>query len=123
MATTHSILRGDAPQLVLPSKVLERANNLLLRDIPPQRFVTCLYGVLDPATGQLRYAKMFGFPRLAELMSGCSGGPELVQLLLAELDGFTGPDWEQEDDITLVALQRAAVPAVTEASKTPALVS
>ena len=184
MATTHSILRGDAPQFVSPGKVLERANNLLLQDIPPQMFVTCLYGVLDPATGQLRYAnaghnppyvhtrdgvvelratgmplgampdmtyeekettlgpgdtvllhsdglveahdperKMFGFPRLAELMTGCSGGPELIQLLLGELDGFTGPDWEQEDDITLVALQRAAVPAVTEASKTPALVS
>jgi hypothetical protein len=56
-------------------------------------------------------------------MNGYSGGPELIQLLLEELDGFTGPDWEQEDDITLVALQRAAVPAVTEASKTPALVS
>jgi len=67
--------------------------------------------------------KMFGFPRLAELMEGCAGGPELIQLLLGELDGFTGPGWEQEDDITLVALQRAAVPAVTEASKTPALVS
>jgi serine phosphatase RsbU (regulator of sigma subunit) len=184
MATTHSILRGDAPQFVSPGKVLERANNLLLRDIPPQMFVTCLYGVLDPATGQLRYAnaghnppyvhtrdgvvelratgmplgampdmtyeekettlspgdtvllhsdglveahdperKMFGFPRLAELMTGCSGGPELIQLLLGELDGFTGPGWEQEDDITLVALQRAAVPAVTTAPKSPALVS
>jgi len=183
MATTHSILRGDAPQYVSPGKVLERANNLLLQDIPPQMFVTCLYGVLDPATGTLRYAnaghnppyvhtrdgvvelratgmplgampdmtyeekettlaagdtvllhsdglveahdperKMFGFPRLAELMNGCSGGPELIQLLLGELDGFTGPGWEQEDDITLVALQRAAVPAVAEPSKTPALV-
>ena len=58
-----------------------------------------------------------------ELMNDCTGGPELIQLLLGELDGFTGPDWEQEDDITLVALQRAAMPAVTEASKSPALVS
>jgi serine phosphatase RsbU (regulator of sigma subunit) len=184
MATTHSILRGDAPQLVSPGKVLEHANNLLLHDIPPQMFVTCLYGVLDPATGRLRYAnaghnppyvhtddgvvelratgmplgamadmtyeekettlrpgdtvllhsdglveahdperKMFGFPRLAELMEGCAGGPELIQLLLGELDGFTGPGWEQEDDITLVALQRAAVPAVARRSKAPALVS
>jgi serine phosphatase RsbU (regulator of sigma subunit) len=184
MATTHSILRGDAPQFVSPGKVLERANTQLLQDIPSQMFVTCLYGVLDPSTGQLRYANaghnppyvhtrdgvvelratgmplgampdmtyeekettlgpgdtvllhsdglveahdpermMFGFPRLAELMNGCSGGPELIQLLLGELDGFTGPDWEQEDDITLVALQRVAMPAVTEASKTPALVS
>jgi serine phosphatase RsbU (regulator of sigma subunit) len=70
-----------------------------------------------------RERRMFGFPRLAELMNDCTGGPELIQLLLGELDGFTGPDWEQEDDITLVALQRAAVPAVTEAPKRPALVS
>ncbi|HEY7606722.1 MAG TPA: SpoIIE family protein phosphatase, partial [Actinomycetes bacterium] len=47
---------GDAPQLVAPAKVLERANRVLLQDIPPQMFVTCLYGVLDPATGRLRYA-------------------------------------------------------------------
>jgi serine phosphatase RsbU (regulator of sigma subunit) len=67
--------------------------------------------------------KMFGFPRLAQLMKGCAGGPELIQLLLGELDGFTGPGWEQEDDITLVALQRAAVPAVAEEPKAPALVS
>jgi len=184
MATTHSILRGDAPQFVSPGKVLERANNLLLQDIPPQMFVTCLYGVLDPATGRLRYAnaghnppyvhtadgvvelratgmplgampdmgyeekeatlgpgdtlllhsdglveahdperRMFGFPRLAELVGECPGGPELIELLLGELDGFTGPGWEQEDDITLVALQRATVPAVAKPSKAPALVS
>jgi serine phosphatase RsbU (regulator of sigma subunit) len=184
MATTHSILRGDAPQLVSPAKVLERANTLLLHDIPPQMFVTCLYGVLDPATGRLRYAnaghnppyvhtaggvvelratgmplgampdmtyeekettlgpgdtvllhsdglveahdperRMFGFPRLAELVDECPGGPELIELLLGELDGFTGPGWEQEDDITLVALQRAAVPAVAKPPKAPALVS
>jgi hypothetical protein len=28
--------------------------------------------------------------------------------LLAELDGFVVPDWEQEDDITLVTLERTA---------------
>jgi serine phosphatase RsbU (regulator of sigma subunit) len=67
--------------------------------------------------------RMFGFPRLAELVGGCAGGPELIELLLGELDGFTGPGWEQEDDITLVALQRAAVPAVARPSKAPALVS
>ena len=56
MATTHSILRAEAPAFVSPSKVLERANDLLVQEIPPQMFVTCLYGVLDPATGRLRYA-------------------------------------------------------------------
>ena len=81
------------------------------------------HGLADPPEAHDPERMMFGFPRLAELMNGCSGGPELIQLLLGELDGFTGPDWEQEDDITLVALQRAVVPAVAEPSKAPALVS
>ncbi|HET9292273.1 MAG TPA: GAF domain-containing SpoIIE family protein phosphatase, partial [Actinomycetes bacterium] len=184
MATTHSILRGDAPQLVAPGEVLRRANQLLLDDIPPQMFVTCLYGVLDPATGRLRYAnaghnppyvhtddgvvelratgmplglmpdmtyeekeatlgpgdtlllhsdglaeahnperQMFGFPRLAALVGGCRGGQELIDRLLRELRGFTGPGWEQEDDITLVAVQRAAVPAPAPPPRSPQLVS
>jgi serine phosphatase RsbU (regulator of sigma subunit) len=183
MATTHSILRGDAPQLVSPGKVLERANRLLLNDIPSRMFVTCLYGVLDPATGRLRYAnaghnapyvhtgdgvvelratgmplglmpgmtyeekettlgpgdtlllhsdglaeahdperRMFGFPRLAALVAGCAGGQELIDRLLNELDGFTGPGWEQEDDITLVAVQRTEVPALATPSRSAALV-
>ena len=35
-------------------------------------------------------------------------GSELLDRLLETLHGFTGPDWEQEDDITLVTLRRAA---------------
>jgi serine phosphatase RsbU (regulator of sigma subunit) len=50
--------------------------------------------------------QMFGFPRLRELIAThASGGPELVDFLLAELERFTGDEWEQEDDITLVTLQ------------------
>jgi serine phosphatase RsbU (regulator of sigma subunit)/CHASE1-domain containing sensor protein/anti-sigma regulatory factor (Ser/Thr protein kinase) len=53
--------------------------------------------------------EMFGFPRLRKLiMSQSSGsGEELVDFLLAELTRFTGPDSEQEDDITLVTLERS----------------
>ncbi len=56
MATTHSILRADAPRLVDPGAVLSRANDLLCAEMPPNMFVTCLYAVLDPATGHLRFA-------------------------------------------------------------------
>lgn len=49
---------------------------------------------------------MFGLPRLKELLGSHPGGPTLVEYLRDELTGFTGPDWEQEDDITLVALSR-----------------
>jgi serine phosphatase RsbU (regulator of sigma subunit)/CHASE1-domain containing sensor protein/anti-sigma regulatory factor (Ser/Thr protein kinase) len=53
--------------------------------------------------------EMFGFPRLRKLIMAQSagGGEELVDFLLAELTRFTGEDSEQEDDITLVALERS----------------
>jgi hypothetical protein len=54
MATTHSILRGDAPGLVSPRAMLERGNDRLYPDIPAHMFVTCLYAVLDPVSGRLR---------------------------------------------------------------------
>jgi anti-sigma regulatory factor (Ser/Thr protein kinase) len=58
--------------------------------------------------------EMFGFPRLRALVAAhpLDDGRTLIQELLAELERFTGAGWEQEDDITLVTLQRRAVPAV-----------
>jgi serine phosphatase RsbU (regulator of sigma subunit)/anti-sigma regulatory factor (Ser/Thr protein kinase) len=168
MATTHSILRAEAPRLVSPGEVLGRVNDLLVTEMPAHMFVTCLYAVLDPASGRLRYAnaghnlpylrtedgvvelratgmplglmpgmayeekeaavatgddlllhsdglaeahgperQMFGFPRLAKLAAEGASGQELIDLLLSELAKFTGPGWEQEDDITLVTLRRS----------------
>ena len=51
--------------------------------------------------------EMFGFPRVARLVGKGPAGEELIDLCLTELHGFTGPDYEQEDDITLVSLQRS----------------
>jgi serine phosphatase RsbU (regulator of sigma subunit)/anti-sigma regulatory factor (Ser/Thr protein kinase) len=56
MATTRTLLRVLAERLILPGAVLERVNEVLIDDIPPRMFVTCLYALLDPATGLLRYA-------------------------------------------------------------------
>ena len=36
--------------------MLERVNEHLCPDMPEKMFVTCLYAVLDPATGRLRFA-------------------------------------------------------------------
>jgi hypothetical protein len=47
MATTHSILRGEARGLASPGTVLERANDRLYSQIPPHMFVTCLDFVRD----------------------------------------------------------------------------
>jgi hypothetical protein len=50
--------------------------------------------------------EMFGFPRLKTLLKEHSDGTSLFNLLLSELKSFTGEAWEQEDDITMVTLQR-----------------
>jgi len=51
--------------------------------------------------------EMFGFPRVSGLVSKGLSGEALIDLCLTELRGFTGTDYEQEDDITLVSLQRS----------------
>ena len=180
MATTRSILRSAAQRLGSPGEVLQRTNESLCGDIPPNMFVTCFFGMLDASTGRLRYAnaghdlpqhrhasgvdqltaygmplgllpgmtyddhetvmapgdllllysdglveahnperEMFGFPRLRELMGQRSfGGEATVDFLLDQLERFTGDGWEQEDDITLVTMQRIS-PGTPPAASVP----
>jgi serine phosphatase RsbU (regulator of sigma subunit)/anti-sigma regulatory factor (Ser/Thr protein kinase) len=177
MSATRSVLRASAQRLIEPGLVLERVNEHLCPDMPAKMFVTCLYGVLDPSSGHLRFANaghdlpyvktaegivelrargmplglmpgmpyeekeatlepgdsvllhsdgvveahdphrdMFGFPRLKETMAGAPAGQELIDRVLSELEAFTGPDAEQEDDITMVTLQRSGGGAHTSTS-------
>ena len=177
MSATRSVLRASATRLIEPGVVLERVNEHLCPDMPAKMFVTCLYGVLDPASGRLRFAnaghdlpyvktadgvielrargmplglmpgmayeekeavlepgesvllhsdgvveahdpdrEMFGFPRLKETMAGSPGGQELIDRVIAVLEAFTGPGAEQEDDITMVTLQRSAGAAIVAGS-------
>ncbi|MFY9929070.1 MAG: PP2C family protein-serine/threonine phosphatase [Streptosporangiaceae bacterium] len=51
--------------------------------------------------------EMFGFPRVSALVGKGPSGEALIDLCLTELGSFTGPNHEQEDDITLVSLQRS----------------
>jgi anti-sigma regulatory factor (Ser/Thr protein kinase) len=169
MARTHSILRAEAGRSDSPGEILARANALLEPEMPARMFVTCLFAILDPATGRVvlanaghnlpyvrttdgvvelratgmplgllpdikyqetegvvapgdsvllysdglveahdRSQEMYGFPRLAREMAVDDAGSELLDRLLDTLHAFTGPDWEQEDDITLVTLRRAS---------------
>jgi serine phosphatase RsbU (regulator of sigma subunit) len=50
--------------------------------------------------------EMFGFPRMQGFVGAHPGDATLIDFLLAELKRFTGEEWEQEDDITLLTLQR-----------------
>jgi PAS domain S-box-containing protein len=51
--------------------------------------------------------EMFGTPRMQGFVGAHPGGAALIDALLAELERFTGEQWEQEDDITLLTLQRS----------------
>jgi serine phosphatase RsbU (regulator of sigma subunit)/predicted ester cyclase len=170
MATTCGMLRAVAQSAdYSPGAVLERVNETLFPNIPPNMFVTCFYAILDPESGRLLYAnaghnlpccrhehasielrargmplglmpgmsyeeketileagdralfysdglveahdprgEMFGFPKLEGLVAeyGEEEG-SLVDSLLEELKRFTGEEWEQEDDITLLTLERS----------------
>jgi serine phosphatase RsbU (regulator of sigma subunit) len=76
--------------------------------------------VLAPGEGVLFYTdglieahnpqgEMFGTPRLRDLLSGHPmAGADLSTTLLEELYSFVGEGWEQEDDITLLTLERSA---------------
>ena len=76
--------------------------------------------VLLPEDGVLFYSdglveahnpqrEMLGSSRLRNLMTGnAPGASDLTAKVIEELGRFTGEDWEQEDDLTLVALQRLA---------------
>jgi serine phosphatase RsbU (regulator of sigma subunit) len=52
--------------------------------------------------------EMFGFHRVAALAGRETSCQGLLDLCLRELEAFTGPGHEQEDDITLLALERVA---------------
>jgi serine phosphatase RsbU (regulator of sigma subunit) len=56
MATARSMLRAVAQASDSPGEVLRRTNDPLVLDIPPNMFVTCFYGILDPQSGRLVYA-------------------------------------------------------------------
>ena len=72
---------------------------------------------LAPGDGVLLYSdglieahdpqrEMFGTSRMVEFVGANSGKATLIDSLLAELKQFAGEGWEQEDDITMLTLQR-----------------
>jgi len=52
--------------------------------------------------------EMFGFPRLKTLIAEHSEERSLGAFLLEKLYSFVGEGWEQEDDVTLLGLERSA---------------
>jgi serine phosphatase RsbU (regulator of sigma subunit)/predicted ester cyclase len=52
--------------------------------------------------------EMFGFPKLRALIAEHGEEQALGEFLMEELYSFVGEGWEQEDDITLLMLERSA---------------
>jgi predicted ester cyclase len=52
--------------------------------------------------------EMFGFPRLRALIAEHAEEGSIGNFLMEELYSFVGEGWEQEDDITLLTLERSA---------------
>jgi phosphoserine phosphatase RsbU/P len=51
--------------------------------------------------------EMYGSARLRAGLAGGSNGAGIIGSLMGQLEEFTGPGWEQEDDITCVILERS----------------
>src|SRR3712207_8632403 len=52
-----TLFRSAQRRGITPGRVLKEANDVLYAYMPPNTFVTCFYGVLDPKSGSLRYAR------------------------------------------------------------------
>ena len=52
--------------------------------------------------------EVFGFPRLKTLLASSPDLSSLIDDLLGKLKDFTGAGWEQEDDVTMVTLERTS---------------
>lgn len=56
VAETRALVRALASQTADPSRILLAAADLIGKDLPDGKFVTCFVGVLDPAEATLAYA-------------------------------------------------------------------
>jgi sigma-B regulation protein RsbU (phosphoserine phosphatase) len=56
MSATRAMLRSLAEAGLSPGEVLAKLNHLLVEDLPAGRFVTMIYGVLDPDKRRLTFA-------------------------------------------------------------------
>jgi sigma-B regulation protein RsbU (phosphoserine phosphatase) len=56
MSAARALLRTFAPTADSPAAVLAQLNRVLIDDLPPGKFVTMVYAVLDPASRTLTFA-------------------------------------------------------------------
>jgi phosphoserine phosphatase RsbU/P len=64
MSATRGMLRSLAEAYCTPGEVLTKLNSLLVNDFPAGKFVTLVYGVLDPASRIVTFANAGHLPPL-----------------------------------------------------------
>ncbi len=177
MATCRSVLRAAATRNNTPGAVLADVNEILVDEIPPAMFVTCLYAIIETGAGRMTLAnaghnlpyirtgggvvelratgmplgllpgmhyeertfdfgdgdvmvlssdgiteahnpagEMYGFARLFGRV-GLVESDELVTSIVTDVEAHTGPEVQQEDDITLVVVRRTL--SVMDPSEVP----
>ena len=57
MALSRTLVRGNAMAHPSPAQALSRANEMLMSEARNTRFITSLYAVLDPTSGELTYTR------------------------------------------------------------------
>jgi serine phosphatase RsbU (regulator of sigma subunit)/anti-sigma regulatory factor (Ser/Thr protein kinase) len=118
----------DVPYQWTASGVVEmRARGMPLGLLPGMQYEE-KETILGPGESLLLYSdglaeahnlqrEMFGFPRIQRLVGEATDRAVLLPSLLADLSRFTGPGWEQEDDVTMVLLRSVqSVPGANGAS-------
>lgn len=88
------------PLGLLPDMTYDEHETLLA---PGEMILIYSDGLVEAHNGQ---GDMFGFPRLRTLAGRAGSGADLIEHLCGALADFTGPGWEQEDDVTFVTLER-----------------
>ena len=101
MADAVTELRATGMPLgLLPDMTYDEHETLLA---PGEMILIYSDGLVEAHNGQ---GDMFGFPRLRTLAGRAGSGADLIEHLCGALADFTGPGWEQEDDVTFVTLER-----------------
>jgi serine phosphatase RsbU (regulator of sigma subunit)/predicted ester cyclase len=99
---TDELVARGMPLGLMPGMFYEEKVTTLL---PGDNALFCTDGLVEAHSPQ---GEMFGTPRLRGLLSEhlVSGG-DLTTFLVQKLEQFTGESQEQEDDITLLTLERS----------------
>ena len=98
MATTRTMLRAAAQRLDTPGEVLKRVNDVLVQEIPPNMFVTCLYAILERESGRLIYANA-GHDLPYRRRAGRSEGAEELRARGMPLGLMPGMGYEEKETI------------------------